>query len=58
MEAERGIATGAVELDGPELRGTGGSEEPLSISDTGDRTLIGCWGEEATALNNEYGRTV
>lgn len=33
---------GPVEVDGPEpeLRATGGSEEPLSISDTGDRTSI------------------
>ena len=42
---------GPVEVDGaePVLRATGGSEEPLSISDTGEWTLICCW-EEATAL--------
>lgn len=51
MEEERGIGMGPVEADGvePVLRATGGSEEPLSISDTGDRTGICCW-EEATAL--------
>lgn len=51
MEAERGMGMGPVEVDGaePVLRATGGSEEPLSISDTGDRTWICCW-EEATAL--------
>lgn len=51
MEAERGIDMGAVEVDGaePVLRGTGGSEEPLSISDTGDRTWICCW-EEGPSL--------
>lgn len=45
------MGTGSVEADGAEsvLRATGGSEEPLSISDSGDRTLICCW-EEATAL--------
>lgn len=33
---------GPVEVDGaePVLRATGGSDEPLSISDTGDRTWI------------------
>lgn len=43
-EEERGIGTGPVEVDGaePVLRATGGSEEPLSIFDTGDRTLICC----------------
>lgn len=43
-EEERGIGTGPVEADGvePVLRATGGSEEPLSISDTGDRTGICC----------------
>lgn len=51
MEEERGIGMGPVEVDGaePVLRATGGSEEPLSISDTGDMTWICCW-EEATAL--------
>lgn len=41
-EEERGIGTGPVEACGvePVLRATGGSEEPLSISDTGDRTGI------------------
>lgn len=50
-EEERGIGMGPVEVDGaePVLRATGGSDEPLSISDTGDRTCICCW-EEATAL--------
>lgn len=54
MEAERGIDMGAVEVDRPEpvLRATGGSEEPLSISDTGDRTLICCW-NEGTALKSD-----
>lgn len=35
---------GPVEVDGAEsvLRATGGSEEPLSIFDTGDRTLVCC----------------
>lgn len=53
MEAERGMGMGPVEVDGaePVLRATGGSEEPLSISDTGDRTWICCW-EEATALKS------
>lgn len=53
MEAERGIDMGAVEVDRPEpvLRATGGSDEPLSISDTGDRTLICCW-KEVTALKS------
>lgn len=27
----------------PLLRATGGSEEPLSISDTGDKAAICCW---------------
>ncbi len=51
MEEERGIRMGPVEVDGtePVLRATGGSEEPLSISDTEDRTRI-CCQEEATAL--------
>lgn len=42
---------GPVEVDGtePVLRDTGGSEEPLSISDTGDRTWLCCL-EEATAF--------
>lgn len=42
---------GAVEVDaaGSVLRAAGGSEEPLSISDTGDKTWICCW-EEATSL--------
>lgn len=42
---------GPVEVDGEEsvLRATGGSDEPLSISDTGDKTWICCW-EEATAF--------
>lgn len=50
-EEERGIGTGPVEDEGaePVLRATGGSEEPLSISDTGVRTGICCW-EEAMAL--------
>lgn len=50
-EEERGIGMGPVEVEWeePVLRGTGGSEEPLSISDTEDRTWICCW-EEATAL--------
>lgn len=40
MEEERGMGMGPVEVDGaaPVLRATGGSEEPLSISDTGART--------------------
>lgn len=42
---------GAVEVEaaGSVLRAAGGSEEPLSISDTGDKTWICCW-EEATSL--------
>lgn len=50
-EEERGIDMGPVEVDGEEsvLRATGGSDEPLSISDTGDKTWICCW-EEATAF--------
>lgn len=50
-EEERGIGTGPVEGEGagPVLRATGGSEEPLSISDTEVRTGICCW-EEAMAL--------
>lgn len=42
---------GPVEVDGaePVLRATGGSEEPLSISDTGDRTWL-CCREEATVF--------
>lgn len=52
MEEERGIDMGPVELDGagPVLPATGGSDEPLSISDIGAKTGI-CWWEEATALN-------
>lgn len=37
MDAERGMATGPLEAGGPEaeaLRATGGSEEPLSMSDS------------------------
>lgn len=39
-EEERGIGMGSVEVDeeDPVLQGTGGSEEPLSMFDTGDRT--------------------
>lgn len=39
-EEERGMGMGSVEVDeeDPVLRGTGGSEEPLSMFDTGDRT--------------------
>lgn len=42
MEEERGIGMGPVEEDGaePVLRATGGSDEPLSISDTEDRTWM------------------
>lgn len=45
---------GPVEVDGAGmvLRATGGSDEPLSISDTGDRTWICCW-EESTALKTK-----
>lgn len=51
-EEERGIGMGPVEGYGaePVLRATGGSEEPLSISDTGDRAGICCW-KKAPALN-------
>lgn len=44
MEEERGIGTGPEEVDGehPVLRATGGSEEPLSIFDGGDKTWICC----------------
>lgn len=51
MEEERGMGMGPVEgyEAEPVLRATGGSEEPLSISDTGLRTGI-CCGKEATAL--------
>lgn len=51
MEEERGIRMGPVDVDGtePVFRATGGSEEPLSISDTGDRTRI-CCREEVTAF--------
>lgn len=50
-EEERGIGMGSVEVDGedPVLRGTGGSEEPLSMFDAGDRTRI-CYWKEATVL--------
>ncbi len=51
IEEERGIRMGPVDVDGtePVFRATGGSEEPLSISDTGVRTWI-CCQEEATAF--------
>lgn len=54
MEEERGMGMGPVEVDRPEpvLRATGGSEEPLSISDTGERTWVYCW-EEATAFEKK-----
>lgn len=39
------MGMGAVAVSGtePPLRATGGSEEPLSISDTGDRAATRCW---------------
>lgn len=54
MEEERGMDMGPVEVDRPEpvLRATGGSEEPLSISDTGERTWVYCW-EEAMAFEKK-----
>lgn len=45
MEEERGMAKGPVEVDrvaGPVFRATGGSDEPLSISDTGAKTGMCC----------------
>lgn len=46
MEEERGMGTGPVEVERvavPVFRATGGSDEPLSISDTGAKTGICCW---------------
>lgn len=45
---------GSVEVDGedPVLRGTGGSEEPLSMFDTGGRTWIRYW-KEASFMNKQ-----
>lgn len=46
------MGMGPLEVDGaePVLRATGGSEEPLSISDTEVRTRM-CCSEKATAFN-------
>ena len=49
-EEERGIGTGSVEGVEPELRATGGSELPRSISDRRGSTCTPCWEGSSHAL--------